>query len=221
WKIDLIDELEEKLERAPIALPRHVNTAAVPEFVYRKVYLKGTWDHERTMLLGPRARDGTLGYHIITPLVRTDGTTVLVDRGFVSKEFAESSSWSKEPGEVELLGTLRVAEKRNNFTPDNHPEKNEWYWTDIATMAEYAGGEGANVQPVFLEEIFDGHAGDASTRLSSGIPLGKPAVVDIRNSHISYIATWYSLSAFTSVMFIRLLMKQRNASTRMPRVTRR
>ena len=106
------------------------------------------------MLLGPRAKDGTLGYQVVTPLVRTDGTTILVDRGFISQEFAESASWSKDEGEVELLGMLRTAQKRNNFTPDNHPEKNEWYWTDVAAMAEYAGGESAHVQPVYIEEIF-------------------------------------------------------------------
>lgn len=106
------------------------------------------------MLLGPRAKDGTLGYQVVTPLVRKDGTTILVDRGFISQEFAESASWSKDEGEVELLGMLRTAQKRNNFTPDNHPEKNEWYWTDIAAMAEYAGGENAHVQPVYIEEIF-------------------------------------------------------------------
>ena len=49
---------------------------------------------------------------------------------------------------------LRTAQKRNRFTPDNHPEKNEWYWIDVETMAECAGGEKANVQPVFVEEIF-------------------------------------------------------------------
>lgn len=106
------------------------------------------------MLLGPRARDDILGYQIITPLIRSDGSTILVDRGFVLQEFAESSSWPKETGEVELLGMLRIAQKRNQFTPDNHPEKNEWYWTDVGAMAEFAGGEKANVQPVFIEEIF-------------------------------------------------------------------
>ncbi|KAH8099270.1 SURF1 family-domain-containing protein [Cristinia sonorae] len=218
WKVNLIDELEEKLQRDPSTLPSHINLAAVPEFVFRKVYLKGTWDHEHSMLLKPRTHDGTHGYHVITPLVRSNGSTVLVDRGFISQEFAEN--WSKESGEVELLGMLRTAQKRNNFTPDNHPEKNEWYWSDTDAMAEYAGGEKGNVQPVFVEEIFDGHAGDASTRMARGVPIGRPASVDIRNSHASYIATWYSLSAFTSVMFIRLLMKQRNYRARMPRVSR-
>lgn len=128
--------------------------SAVPEFTYRKVLLRGTWDHAHAMLLGPRVHDGTKGYHVIEPLVRTDGTTLLVDRGFVSQEQAEAKTHLKDDGEVEVLGLLRTGHTRNNFTPDNKPEEGTWYWADIATMADYAGGEQAGVQPVYIEEIF-------------------------------------------------------------------
>jgi len=217
WKVNFIDELEEKLQRDPMLLPRNVNLAAVPDFAYRKVYLKGRWDHAHTMLLGPRVKDGTLGYQVIIPLVRSDGTTILVDRGFVSKESAEPPRWPKDEGDVELVGMLRLSHIRNYFTPDNHPEKGEWFWADIPEMAEYAGGVQANVQPVFVEEIFNGHAGEASYRISNGIPVGKLPSVDVRNAHASYVATWYSLSAFTTIMFVRLLLKRKQAQLRIPR----
>lgn len=128
--------------------------AAVPEFSFRKVKLKGHWDAEHAMLLGPRVWDGTIGYHLVVPLIRSDGSTVLVDRGFVSKELADRAKSHIETNEVEILGMLRTSHVRNNFTPDNHPEKGEWYWADVPAMAEYAGGEQAGVQPVYVEEIF-------------------------------------------------------------------
>ena len=106
------------------------------------------------MLLGPRVRDGASGYQLITPLVRTDGSTILVNRGFVSKEHAGRSRYSEDSGEVDITGVLRTSETRNRFTPDNQPDKNEWYWADVDAMAEYAGGEQANVQPVMIEEVF-------------------------------------------------------------------
>lgn len=217
WKVDLIDELEEKLQREPMSLPNHVNLAVLPDFQYRKVSLKGVWDHAHTMLLGPRVMDGTMGYHVVTPLKRADGSTVLVNRGFITPQYAESKDWNREEGEVELMGMLRLTEVRNKFTPDNHPEKGEWYWADVSSMADYAGGGAAGVQPVFVDEIFEGHAGDMTTRISHGVPVGRPATVDVRNSHASYVATWYALSAFTSVMFVRLLLKQRRALARLPR----
>ena len=108
------------------------------------------------ILLGPRVRDGTNGYHVVVPFVRADGSTVLVDRGFVTKELARDVKRKLEAdeGEVKILGMLRTTQVRNKFTPENHPEKGEWYWADVEAMATYAGGEQAGVQPVFIEEVF-------------------------------------------------------------------
>ena len=125
----------------------------IPEFVYRRVFLKGKWDRAHTMLLSPRVREGIHGFHVIMPLVRENGSTVLVDRGFVSREFVNLLPGLEE-GEVEVLGMLRTSQKRNFFTPDNKPAEGEWYWADVDTMAEYAGGEKAGIQPVLVEEIF-------------------------------------------------------------------
>ena len=121
--------------------------------------MSGMWDYAHTIIVGPRTRDGTAGYHVITPLVRSNGTTVLVDRGFVSKDAIEKFTKAADTSEeVFVQGMLRVSQVRNSFTPDNHPEKGEWYWIDADAMAEYAGGEKANVQPVLVEEIFGTHS---------------------------------------------------------------
>lgn len=104
------------------------------------------------MLLGPRVREGVHGYHVVTPLVRSDGSTVLVDRGFIAKEFAES--FTRGEGEVEIMGMLRTSHTRNSFTPDNIPSEQMWYWADVDAMADYVGGEADNVQPVFIEQIY-------------------------------------------------------------------
>ncbi|KAF7307065.1 SURF1-like protein [Mycena indigotica] len=217
WKVALIDELEEKLQLQAIALPKRINLQVLPEFVFRKVYLKGKWDHAHSMLVRPRTREGIHGANVLTPLLREDGTTLLVDRGFISKDF-DLSSIPQETGTVEVLGMLRTSEKRNTFTPDNHPEQGDWYWKDIDAMAEFAGGEQANVQPVLVEQIFEGHEGEASARIGKGIPVGRAASVDLRNSHLSYVITWYSLSVFTAVMFVRVMMnKKKTRGRQMPR----
>lgn len=64
----------------------------MPEFAYRKVAVQGQFDHEHEMLLGPRTREGELGYHVITPLVRGEGEDVImVNRGFVRRDHADKS----------------------------------------------------------------------------------------------------------------------------------
>ncbi|KAJ6621154.1 mitochondrial protein required for respiration [Mycena sp. CBHHK59/15] len=217
WKVNLIDELEEKLQLQPLSLPKRINLSVIPEFVFRKVLLRGKWDHAHSMLVGPHTRDGVHGANVLTPLIREDGSTIIVDRGFISKEF-DLQSMHRDDGEAEFLGMLRTSQVRNTFTPDNHPEKGAWHWKDIDAMAEYAGGVDANVQPVLVEEIFEGHEGEASTRLAKGMPIGRPAKVDLRNAHLSYVITWYTLSLFTAVMFVRVLFnKNKSRGRRMPR----
>jgi len=64
--------------------------------------------------------DGKNGFHLITPLVRTDGSTVLVDRGFISEPISAKKKFSTPEGEVEIHGMLRESQARNSFTPDNN-----------------------------------------------------------------------------------------------------
>lgn len=116
--------------------------------------LSGKWDHAHTMFVGPRVREGVHGVHVITPLVRESGSTILVDRGFVSNERIADSAFRNEQGEATIFGLLRTSQPRNYFTPDNEPEKGKWYWSDVPAMAEYAGGDASGVQEVFVEQIF-------------------------------------------------------------------
>ncbi|KAJ7897066.1 SURF1 family-domain-containing protein [Mycena olivaceomarginata] len=183
----------------PLSLPKRINLSVIPEFVFRKVFLRGKYDHAHSMLVGPSTREGVHGAHVLTPLIREDGSTIIVDRGFISKDL-DLQSVPQDTSEVEIIGMLRTSQERNTFTPDNHPERGEWYWKDLDAMAEYAGGANANVQPVLVEEIFEGHEGEAAARIAKGIPVGRPARVDLRNAHLSYVITWYTLSLFTAVI---------------------
>lgn len=129
----------------------------LPNFEYRRVQLSGVWDHAHSILLGPKTRENLKGYNLITPLVRFDGgSTVLINRGFVSEDTVKTNPavLSKDKDKVLVEGLLRTSQLRNSFTPDNSPEKGEWYWADVSAMANYAGGEEQGVQPVYIESIF-------------------------------------------------------------------
>lgn len=57
------------------------------------MFVTGTLDHEHSIELGPKTRDGQLGYHVFTPLVRGEGQdTIIVNRGFVKREYKEAES---------------------------------------------------------------------------------------------------------------------------------
>ncbi|PWN49549.1 hypothetical protein IE53DRAFT_138389 [Violaceomyces palustris] len=263
WKLSLIEELDDKLRKDPIRLPRNINLEALPDFDFRLVDVRGTFDHSRTMFLGPRVREGVLGYQVVTPMRREEGGgMVLINRGFVSEKEIIGKGAKRRlkdeacpTGTVEFTALLPRIYPPNAFTPANEPAENSWFHADPQAMAEWAsrkaGAEplilssGASqgsdrstqeedtwtpdtgvresiegmlglrsrdedrVLPVLLEEVFDGNLGEASLRISKGIPLGRAATIELRNQHSVYAATWFSLSAATAVMFGILVRKGR------------
>ncbi|KAJ2550571.1 surf-like protein [Coemansia sp. RSA 1933] len=51
-----------------------------------------------------------------------------------------------------------------------------------------------------------------------GIPIGVPFQVDIRNNHLQYLITWYTLAAVTSAMLFYTLRKPASAVEKIRRL---
>jgi len=146
----MMAKLEGRLARDPLPLPPHIDPNAINEFDYRRVYATGHFRHDQEMLIGPRLNDGKDGYLVITPLEREgDGTTILVNRGWIAKEFKDHKKrpGSLVKGKVTVEGLLREPWKKNMFTPDNNVRKKEFYFPDVKQMAELTGS-----QAVWIEE---------------------------------------------------------------------
>ena len=80
------------------------------------------------------------GYWVMTPLVRDDGTTVLVNRGFVPADKRDPASWrSAEPAAVTVTGLLRMTEPGGAFLRSNDPAADRWYSRDVAAIAASRG----------------------------------------------------------------------------------
>ncbi|KAG2237766.1 SURF1 family-domain-containing protein [Thamnidium elegans] len=216
WKVNYINTLEDRLEREAIPLPRRINPDVLDEYEYRKVYATGRFRHDEEILLGPRTRgDGKAGYFVITPFERDNGTTILVKRGWIAPEKKDQKTRpeSLEQGEVEVVGLIRVNEERNTFTPDNDVKGNQWYWADVETIAQMF-----HTQPIMIESVSDLSPSREYVLIEKGIPVGRSPVVEIRNHHLNYLITWYSLSIATSIMLWRLLRKPPARPTKIKRV---
>lgn len=149
WKTDLIAKSEDRIIREPLPLPPRVDPDAIADFDYRRVVTRGRFRHDLEMLIGPRMRDGEQGYMVVTPLEREGGSTVLVNRGWITKRLRYQRQRSRDSlpqGEVVVEGMLREPWKKNMFTPDNRPDKGEFYFPDVRQMAELTGA-----QPVWIE----------------------------------------------------------------------
>ncbi|KIW99785.1 uncharacterized protein Z518_10713 [Rhinocladiella mackenziei CBS 650.93] len=206
WKTKLLAKFEDRLVRPPLPLPPRIDPTAIHEFDYRRVYATGRFRHDKEMLIGPRTQDGKDGFLVVTPLEREGGSTILINRGWISREmkFQQDRDPSSLPtGEVTVSGLLREPWKKNFFTPSNKPEKGKFYFPDVEEMASVAAAD-----PVWIEETMTPDLLVSYDRQKKGVPIGRPAEVHLRNNHLQYIFTWYSLSAATSLMLWMLLRKK-------------
>jgi surfeit locus 1 family protein len=147
------------------------------------------------MLIGPRMRDGDEGYLVVTPLERAGGASkILVCRGWIPKNMKEQRARvgpeALPAGEVTVQGLLRENPKKNRFTPDNKPESRQFFFPDIAQMAQLSGA-----QPVWMEETTELELFEMLRRQQRGIPMGRQPSVNLSNNHAQYIFTWYVFSS--------------------------
>ncbi|KAL8954007.1 MAG: hypothetical protein Q9222_000168 [Ikaeria aurantiellina] len=235
WKTELITKFEDRLIKPPLPLPPRIDPDAIKDFDYRKVFVAGRLRHDQEMLIGPRIHDGSNGYLVVTPLEREDGgSTVLINRGWIPKNKKGQADRPEglPQGQVMIEGLLREPWKKNVFTPDNQPEKGQFYFPDVKQMADLAGCEA-----VWIEETMTPDLLKAYDREAKGIPVGRPAEVNLRNNHTQYIFTWsvnapkilhlflclqclssfllrYALSAATAVMLWIVVRKPPSEVTR-------
>lgn len=213
WKLQLIEDLQSKTTQPPAAaLPEDLGQLAAME--YRRVRLVGSFDHEREMFVGPRSpiepageapRRGVLaaptqtGNLVITPFkLRDRDLTILVNRGWVPKTKTPSHKRPEGqiPGEVELVGIVRMTETRPPLGPKQPSSGRFWHYKDVAQMAEASGAA-----PVLVDAV-------AESTVEGG-PLGGQTNVSVRNEHFSYIITWYSLSAATAFLWYHKYIRRR------------
>jgi len=206
WKLNLMKEMEEKTSAPAIDLPADLNELEFLE--YHNVKVKGSFDHDNEMYISPRQELGMqesgdrggivstsqgIGSHVITPFVISEGfhkgVKILINRGWVplKKQDPETRQSGQISGEFELTGAVRHTDK-GMYLAENDNNSKIWQSRDVYGLAEKM-----DTLPIFL---------DASLESSvEGGPIGGQTRVNLRNEHMSYLVTWYSLSLLTGVLW--------------------
>lgn len=203
--------MESKLNLPAEELPENLDDLNSME--YQTVRVKGHFLHDKELYLGPRGlikpgvtetggglvsqQNTSSGYLVITPfkLVNRE-ETILVNRGWVSRQQQAPSNRQEGQvkGTVELLGVVRTAEPRPQFTPA-HKKVEMFLYRDVPRMCELTGAD-----PIFLDAKYESTI--------KGGPIGGQSRVTLRNEHLSYIVTWYSLSALTAVLWFKQIVRK-------------
>jgi surfeit locus 1 family protein len=223
WKLDLIERVDQRVHAEAAPPPsrdrwHQVNPAADE---YRHVRLTGTFLHDRETLTQASTELGA-GFWVLTPLRQSDGTVVLVNRGFVPPEAVDRAARvaNQPTGEVTVTGLLRMTEPGGGFLRHNDAAANRWFSRDVAAIAAARGVSGA--APYFVDAEAAPPLPRARTPTQAPSPQqpehvwpqGGLTVVAFHNHHLVYALTWYALalmSLFAAWRVVRESSEDRDA----------
>lgn len=186
WKLALIEQVEQRLQAAPVAAPGPDGWAAIGKAdAYRRVELRGLFHHELETCTQALSELGA-GCWVMTPLRTEAGWWVLVNRGFVApdKRDPASRAVSQPQGVVTVTGLLRLSEPLGGFLRRNLPAEQRWYSRDVAAIGAARGLPAPELAPYFV---------DAAETVAGG-PVGGLTVIRFPNNHLVYALTWFGLA---------------------------
>ncbi len=198
YKLDLIARIEARVHAAPMAAPGPDRWTGISPAAdeYHRVTASGDWLENRPTLVQAVTELGG-GYWVMTPLARDDGTTILVNRGFVPATARDPASWQpRSPEPVTITGLLRMSEPGGGFLRANDPVSDRWYSRDVSAIAASRGLN--NVAPYFIDaERVPGQ---------DGLPVAGLTVISFSNNHLVYALTWGALAlmAAAGAIFVNM-----------------
>lgn len=199
WKSALIADISAKLTTTPAQMDAIEDARSRGERIdYRPVIVAGQFDHAHEVYYYVPApvdpEEGPPGYHVITPLVRMSGPTVLVDRGYVPDNYKDPAT--RPDGQVEgfvtVRGVVRESVRGGWLTPRPDPKTRVFYARDLDAMAKSLGLLGT--VPFFIEAD--------SSRNPGGWPRGGQTRADLPNNHLSYALTWFGLAVALAGVYL-------------------
>lgn len=192
WKLDLIERINARVHAEPVAPPARAEwTALKPEdYEYRRVQLSGEFQNDKEAAVYTVTDYGP-GYWILTPLRLEDGSTVIINRGFVptGKRLAETRQQGQITGSATVVGLMRAPEHGGLFLRTNDPANARWYSRNIEEIAAANGL--SDTAPFYVDA-------DATPN-DGGVPIGGLTQLKFPNSHLSYAITWYVLALMVAV----------------------
>ena len=195
WKENLLAQLETASTQPPVTGAVLVGNAPGGDLAYRPAAIYGLYDNANAFLVGPRTREGEVGYHLLTPLqiAEDDGphATLLVNRGWVLAMPAD-----KPAGFMTVRGLLRPQERANAFVPPNDPQKNEWFSVDLKQLA--AEKKLQNLLPYIL--YAEGEE-PADPVMSVGAAYHPPGGPSLPNNHKQYAFFWFAMAGILAVIY--------------------
>jgi len=187
WKEEILADIDARLLSGPVPFSLFVTEAADE---YSRVTVAGTPTGEELHVLVSGTEAGT-GYRVISRF-ETDLGAILVDQGLLAIDNKDASPLIAP---MEVTGTLLWPDDQNSSTPDPDLAANIWFARKLERMAT-----ALEAQPFMI----------IATRTTPADPRLTPLPVNtasIKNDHLLYAVTWFSLAFVWAIMSLTLIFR--------------
>jgi cytochrome oxidase assembly protein ShyY1 len=210
----LIAALTERLATTPVPLPDAAQWATLDPArdEFRRVTFTATYARAPDAMVysaGSAVREDISGpgTWAFLPARLASGETVVINTGFVEntmqqrevEDRAVSKLVTGQP--VTLTGYLRFPEHPGLLTPAENRDKRLWFVRDHEAMASQLGW--GNVAPFYIDL--------EQPVPENGVPKPGPLTVHLRDEHMQYAITWFSLAGVVVIAFAVWLRSRRRA----------
>lgn len=209
WQLRRLDERQtfneiviERTQADPVDLVTLLAKDAFSpsEAEWSTVTAAGTYLPDQILLFN-RSQDGVAGDNVLTPLALDNGTTVIINRGFVQLNTPPPAP----PGtKVEIVGRVRQTQVRTKggVTDAADGALTEVRRVDVAKIAPQLPGE---VAPVYIDLISSEPAASPTDPAALRLPdLGE-------GNHLSYAFQWFIFSVCIAIGWVLAVRRSLSA----------
>ncbi|GAA1955171.1 SURF1 family protein [Catenulispora subtropica] len=180
--------------------------AAVPKTDrWKQVTLSGTYDTAHQFLARNHQVNGNPGFWVITPLTLTDGTSVLVNRGWIPTESADQQQSPAIPappaGTVAVTARLQMAETKGNTGIRDVTSGLPAGQISLVNTESLAAKTGLRLRGGYAEVITSKPADSPQIRL-----LDKPSLDE--GPYLSYWFQWWLFSLIAIGGWITIIRRE-------------
>ena len=206
-KHQLMSALNERLAAPPVALPPSAQWSALKPASdeFRRVTYTATYAALPDAMVyssGSAVREdvGGPGTWAFLPARLESGETVVVNIGFVQNTMQDRAQQDRAVNRlvagqpVRLTGYIRFPESTGVLTPPENPAKRLWFTRDHLAMARALGWASGGALAPFYVDL-------ESPTPESGTPKPGRLTVHLKDDHLQYAITWFTLAFAVVIAF--------------------
>ncbi len=182
-------------------------TEQVDAVLYRTVQVTGTYAIDQQVLVQNRSNGGAPGYWVLTPLVQSDGTAVVINRGWIPFSYTVDGPWTDfDPptGTVSVLGMVRAPQVRPTSGlvtgPRDAPDGvlRALARVDVPRLQQ-------QVRETLLPIYVDLRAQEPAQSGPLPEPIPEPELSE--GPHLNYAGQWFIFALLTIIVYPLLLRR--------------